>query len=464
MKKIYSNNSFVNKFKKPNDKTMAYIKNLKTFNVSHGPVRSAKTTDNIIMYCGEVDESKDIVHLAVGYVQSSAKTILFEGDGLGIKHYPDWQERTELIDNEKVKFRQRVFEGKYDNIDCLIILPKHKSGHPIKYVLAVGGNATSSHEPYKGFSIGMVIATQWELLHKNTRNELLKRTMLSQHRYHFVDMNPTDPNHDVYKQIDRWEKAGTLNYIDKLMEDNPVMTQARIDEIKAEYDPDSIEYQRDIMGMRVSAEGLIYRVRDYNIIPYDSFNASDYVSYVIVADPGENASATGFGVIGITRGWKHIDVIKDYNHRNKGLVGFAVKMPLDYVIDYIEFIKSAKEIMQKAPRDVYSDLDLTFMREYERVKYKHGMHHDLRHAIKDEINDRIKTGLNLLYTGRLRFYDICKATIESYKKAQYDAKQSIKGKYVRYDVPTEGTMIDNIDLVEYAISAYRYELSLYKGD
>ena len=463
MKPINSNQSFIQKYKVPNKKVLDYIFTRKTFNVLHGPVRSAKTTNNITMVCDELDKTNDPIHLAVGYTQSNAKTILFDGEGLGIKHYPDWQERVELINGKRVKFRQRIFEGKYEGNDALILLPKKNSGMPIKYIIAVGGNKIDSHHSYKGFSVGMVIATQWELLHKNTRDELLKRTIAATHRMFFIDLNPTDPNHDVYKQIERWNKTGQLNYTETLMEDNPVLTQGRIEEIKAEYDPDSIEYQRDILGMRVAAEGLIYRVRDYNIIKWETFNANDYISYVIVADPGENASATAFGVIGITRGWKYIDVIKDYNHRNKGLKGFAVKMPIDYAMDYITFIKEAKVIMQKAPRDVYSDLDLTFKREFERIKHKEGVHNELRSAIKEEIDDRIKTGLNLLYTGRLRFYDTCTATIESYKKAQYDPKQSVKGKYVRYDAPTEGTMIDNIDLVEYAISAYRYELSLYKG-
>lgn len=463
MKPIISNGSFIKKYRIPNKRTLDYIFNPKTFNVSEGPIRASKTTDNVFIIQDAIENSPDPVHLAIAPTQSSAKTILFDGDGMGLKHIPHWQARTEIINGKPVRFRQRIFEGKYEGSDALILLPKHGSKHPIKYIVAFGGNKSNSHEPYKGWSVGTFIATQWELLHVEARNELLKRTALSRHRIHCIDLNPISPKADVYKQIERWQEAGTLNYIKKTMLDNPVMTEERIKEIIAEYDPDSIIFKRDILGERVSAEGLMYNVRDYNILKAETFNKDDYISYVVVADPGENNSATAFCLVGITRGYRYIDVIMDYNHKNSDKHGLGIKMPQDYVMDYFEFISRGKKVMGRSPRDVYSDLDLTFKREYERLQWANGVSDPLRNAIKDEINDRIKTDINLLYTGRLRFYDNCKHTIESFKTAQYDPKLSDKGQYVRYDNPTDGTMIDNIDNVEYAIRAFRYELSLYKG-
>lgn len=477
MKPILSNGAYLKKYKLPNRKTLDYIFSAKTFNVSEGPIRSAKTSDNLFMEYEALEESPDMLHLAIAPTQSSAKTILFDGEGLGLKHIPDWQERTEIINGKKVKFRQRIFEGKYEGSDALILLPKKGSGKPIKYIVAFGGNKSNSHEPYKGWSIGTVIATQWELLHIETRNELLKRTALSRLRRHFIDLNPISPKADIYKQIKRWEEAGALNYIRKTMLDNPIMTAERIEEIKLEYDPDSIIYKRDILGERVAAEGLIYNVRDYNILDAETFNPNDYVAYLVVADPGENESATAFCLVGITRGYRYIDVIIDYNHKNSGKNGLAIKMPVDYVRDFFDFIRHGKNVMNKSARDVYSDLDLTFKREYERLQWANGIQDQLRNAIKDEIQDRIKTDINLLYTGRLRFYKRnnnlkpedkgygigADFTIESFKTAQYDPKLSEKGTFVRYDNPIDGTMIDNIDNVEYAIRGFRYELSLYKG-
>jgi PBSX family phage terminase large subunit len=461
MKKIHSSHSFINKWVMPNSKTLEYLYGDNTFNITEGPIRSGKSSDNIFVFCKEIEKSRDMLHLAVGVTSSSAKAILFDGEGLGIQHWPDWQERVQVIEGKTYKFKQRIFQSKYKGNDCLVLLPKEKSKMPIKYIVAFGGSTISSHEPYKGYSIGMFIATQWELLHKNTRNELLKRTALSSHRKHFIDLNPTDPNHDIYKQMKIWEKSRVVNYIHKTMLDNPVMTKERMAEIMAEYDPNSIDYQRDILGKRVVAEGLIYTVDDKkNII--DKFDPDDYHSYVIVADSGESMSATAFIMLGVTKGFRNVDVLKEYRHRNDDNKGLGVKMPYDYAIDYLTFIKECRDIMGKRARDVYSDHDLTFMREYERNQYEHSVGDTLIKAIKEEIATRIKTGINLLWLGRLRFYKECEWSIKSFRTAVYNPKESVKGIYVRLDDPMNGTLIDNIDAIEYGISSFKYELGLYR--
>jgi PBSX family phage terminase large subunit len=445
----------------PNDKTLDYIYADNTYNISEGPIRSAKTSDNIFAFCKEIEKSRDMLHLAIGVTSSTAKAILFDGEGLGIQHWPDWQERVQIIDGVKRKFKQRIFTGKYKGNDCLILIPKENSKMPTKYIVAFGGATISSHEPYKGYSVGMFIATQWELLHKNTRNELLKRTALSTHRKHYIDLNPTDPNHSIYKQMDIWIKNGVVNYIHKTMLDNPVMTKERLNQIIAEYDQNSIDYQRDILGKRVVAEGLIYTVDDKkNII--DSFNPSEYHSYVVVADSGESMSATAFILLGITKGFAHVDVLKEYRHRNDDTSGLGIKYTNDYAIDYLTFIKECRELMGKRARDVYADHDLSFIREYERLQRQEGVGDTIYKAKKEEIATRIKTGINLLWLGRLRFYKECVWSIKSFRTAVYNPKESAKGVYVRLDDPINGTLIDNIDAIEYGISAFKYELGLYR--
>ena len=76
------------------------------------------------------------------------------------------------------------------------------------------------------------------------------------------------------------------------------MTKERIAEIAAEYPKDSVQYKRFIEGQRIAAEGLIYRVSEWNIL--DSYNIDDYIGYVIIADIGEEDSATAFS-LAITR-------------------------------------------------------------------------------------------------------------------------------------------------------------------
>ncbi len=476
MRKPKSNHAYIKKFQDFNQRTWDYIYDTfdNTFNVLEGSVRSAKTSANVLAFCMALEETNDMIHLAIATTHSAAKTILFEGDGLGILHYPDWQERTEIHDGKRIKFPQRIFEGQYQGNDCLILLPVENSGKPIKYIVAFGGNKADSHLSYRGFSVGMVIATEYDLLHKDTRNEIRSRTIASGYRRFYFDFNPNNPNHSVYKELEDLERAdqenhNVLNYLHMTLVDNPALSKERIEEIKAEYDPESIDYKRYILGQRISAAGLIYKVRNYNIIklPLDELERKRYINanygrYIIVADPGQNMSATVFTLLALKKDKSSVDVLKEYYHRNADYVNLGIKETDDYAIDYLDFIKECADFMGFEPMSVHSDEDITFIRAFRRLQHQHDVKHNLLSVPKENIDDRIKTGNNLLYKGRLRFSQDCEKTIEAFNIAQYDPKKEDLGKYVRLDDPASGTMIDPIDSVEYGFTIFSYDLGLYK--
>ena len=468
MKAPINKGIYLSKFKVPKKRGAAYLKKALskkyTYNVLEGSKRGGKTKLNIIPFCEALDNTMDSIHLAIGQTQTAARTILGDSDGLGIFHYPDFQERIEVIDGKRYHFPQRMFKGQFEGNDALMLLPKAGSGRPVKYIVFFGASQVDSHDGYTGYDIGLVIGTQFELWHSNSRNEIKARTFASTDRRIFLDLNPVDPLDPVYEQLDQWEKSGILNYEHLTLHDNPGFGKKRIAEIIAEYDPESVAFQRDVLGLRVSAAGQIYRVRDYNLI--DKFNPNDYAMYRIIADPGVNASATVFGLVAITKNYKYVDVLKAYRHRNEGEEGHGVKMPSDYVDDFHKFIDECIDLMGFLPYDIRSDLDLTFKREFERTKNKrgHGMFNFLD-VVKEEIDDRIRTGITLLYKGRLRFHKTDAAdVVYAFKSAIYDPKRKKKGIFERYDEPTKGTRIDEIDMTEYGFTLYRRELALYRGD
>lgn len=465
-------NQFQKKYIMPNDDTLRYMYGSdKTFNILEGPVRSGKTTDNITMFCETVDKSPDHLFLTIGESQPTAKTILWEGDGLGIAHYPDWQAGVYIHEGKRVVRQQRIFKTQYQGKEALALLPKSGSGHSVKYIIAFGGTKSNDHEGYKGMSIGAWIATQWELLHPETRSELLKRTIASRLRKHYIDLNPISHKAEIYREFDRWIKKGLVNYKKKLMPENTSLTAERIEEIKGEYDPDSIAYKRDILGERAVAEGLIYNVRDYNLLDdmtYEEFVSNvrnNYRKFVIVADIGEQDSATVFLLIGLTRDNQYLDVLTEYYHKNADEPKNNQKLSYDYVKDYQNFILDSAELVQRIPREILSDINLDFVREYERTKFNVGLGATyLNYQFKkDEINDRIKEGQKLLAQGRLRFSRYVPKTKEAFETAVYDPKAEDKGVFVRLDDPKQGTMIDPIDGTEYAMSRVRQDMQRYRG-
>lgn len=470
--KYQASDSWNQLYSLPFDKDLEYIyKSLDpniVYNILVGSYRSAKTTTNITAFCMNLELTTDMLHYSFATTESLAKTILWDGDGLGIKHYPDWQERIERLPSGKtVKMPQRIFEGKYKQRDALILYPLPYENKPIKYIVAYGGDKENSYKAFRGSSVGMIIATEVNLLHPNTIREYMGRIGASKRKKVFEDLNPGNPK--------QWVKTDHLDYLmesrkhevnygHRTLIDNPVLTPNMIESLSGSYPKDSVFYRNLILGEWVGAEGLIYSIsHEKNIIT--EFNIADYYSYVIVADPGVNHSATVFKLVAITRDRKHIDTLKEYYHKNADTSNMGIKMPIDYALDYIQFIHECIMLMGKPPIQVMSDLDTTFIREFERNKYQSGLGGIIlnQEFKKEEIKHRIKNDVNLLHLGRKRILDTCKYTIESYETAQYDPKEEIKGNYVRLDDPQQGTMIDCIDTDEYAATYFRYELNMYRG-
>jgi PBSX family phage terminase large subunit len=455
----------------PYDKDLDYIYNSLNDNVVYniliGSTRSAKTTVNTTAFCMNLELSPDQLFFTIATSETLAKSILWEGDGFGIKHYPDWQERVEVLPSGKtVKMPQRIFEGKYKQRDALILYPLPHENKPVKYIVAYGGAKETDYKSFRGSSVGMVIATEANLLHPNTIQEYMARIGASKRKKVFEDGNPGNPR-QWYKtnRLDYLmeQRKHELNYGHRTLKDNPILTDDMIESLSASYPEGSVFYRNLILGEWVGAEGLIYTLdRSKNLL--ETFNPIDYYSYVVVADPGVSHSATVFKLIAITRDRKYIDTLKEYWHKNDKKQGMSIKMPIDYAIDYMAFIRECIDIMGKPPIQVMSDLDLTFIREFERLKYQYGLGAiNLNSQFKkEEIKDRIKNGVNLLWTGRKRIYKECVKTWESYESAQYDPKEELKGNYIRYDDPQSGTMIDCIDTDEYAETYYKYELGTYR--
>ena len=111
--------------------------------------------------------------------------------------------------------------------------------------------------------------------------------------------------------IDKYKKTylGGYNYEHFTIQDNLSISDERRLEIESQYDKNSIWYKRDIIGLRCTAEGLIYREfadkpEDYHI---NIDNIKNNVIIVTVGvDFGGNGSATTFVCTAFTRGLEKV--------------------------------------------------------------------------------------------------------------------------------------------------------------
>lgn len=214
-----------------------------TVSVAEGAVRAGKTIDNIAAFASLIEKgTPDKIHLASGSTSANAKLNIGDANGFGLEYI----------------FRGRCRWTKYKGNEALAI-----KSHGREYiVIFVGGSKADSYKKFRGNSYGMWIATEINLHHVDTIKEAFNRQLAAKLRRVFWDLNPTSPAHWIYTDwIDRFPEQfpDKYNYQHFTISDNATITPSRLEEIKRQYDPNSIWYRRDILGERCVAEGLVYQ-------------------------------------------------------------------------------------------------------------------------------------------------------------------------------------------------------------
>ena len=416
-----------------------------TYNVLEGSWRSGKTTALLtahILYLDDLDVEG--LHIIGAESISTAKTILLDNPG-GFTY--------------KGFFAERAKEGKYEGKEALTIT---NSRGKEQILIFVGTSKSNSFQSIRGLTAMSVLITEVNLAHKTFIQEAIGRTISTEPQYRklFFDLNPMSENHYFYVEfLDEWEKKGnsgdlTLNFVITTYFDNPALTEEQKDAIYKEYDPESVLFKIFILGQRLSQADHIYNLRDENlteIIPA-------IVRYIIVVDPGISSSATTF----ITMGQDSEGTIYIWNYyyhkSGSDLEGPHIKNYRDYSVDLAKYYKETLELMGFAPDKVFLDNDIAFYREATTSFNEANIpKSQLKYAIKEKIEDRIRTTGSLIYQQKIKIKNTLHKVIYAFRNAVYDSKElEEKGLLVREDKPTKNKEIINpvdiLDPIEYGVS------------
>ena len=331
-------------------------------------------------------------------------------------------------------------------IDCLSI--KTKNG--IKIVVPFGTNTKTANNAWHGWRVSGFCIDELDRACEESINEAQQRITTVQNPFIICTLNPPNPNHPICEWIDNLIERGICNYQKWILDDNIALTPEKIENIKSQYDPSSEYYRRYIMGERCGSEGLVYSLHEYNYLEYDP---NEYIKYIFTADIGDGPSATVFHCLGLRRGFKGVDVLFEYRHRNDDKQNKNnPKQPIQYAEDLRDFIISAMGTINRFPDVLIIDGSPAFYRDIQSViKNTEIKNITIRFPFKEDIAERIRYSNSLIYQGRLRINKNCKETIESFKSVQYDPKAYLKGDIKYYDEPTMGTRVDEIDSVLYGV-------------
>lgn len=404
---------------------------LNDFNVAEGAVRAGKTVDNVFAFAMELERSPDKIHIATGSTVGTAKIVIGESNGFGLEHI----------------FRGRSRWGKFKGNECLYV--QAKVGERI--VIFAGGGKADSYKAIRGNSYGMWIATEINLHHKDTIKECFARQLAAKKSKIFWDLNPSNPKHFIYQDyIDKYLKQskedrfqGGYNYGHFTIFDNININENARQKVIDKYDPESAWYKRDILGLRIAAEGLIYRTFADNaeqfLIDYNKIE--DLRKITIGVDFGGNKSKHTMVATGFTGYFDKIIVLSSRKietgitaeELSRKYVDFLLEIEAKYGMNVVQtFTDSAEQVV-----------NLSMKAELKR----RGLNRKIMDSKKRTISERIKATNSLIASGRLLYTEDAKTLVDALCEAIWDDK-SHEDK--RLDDGT--TDIDTLDAFEYSFS------------
>ena len=402
------------------DKHKNYIKTALNYkqSVAEGAVRSGKTIDHCIIFSMYLETCEDKIHLASGSSLPNAKLNIGDCNGFGLEHI----------------FRGRCRWGKYKSNEALFV--QTKTGE--KIVIFTGGGKSDSYKSILGNSYGGWIATEINEHYDcdDSRTSFIKvamaRQIASVHPFTLWDLNPSNPNADIYKNyIDKFMGLDWYRYEHFNIFDNATMSQERIEEIKNKYDMNSVWYKRDILGERMVAEGLVfpYFANDCKpyLFKYQSLKekmkeeGKRFSHLIIGVDFGDNGSKYSWHLTGFTNDWDYMWALDEGDMAKSNAID-ATKFCKAFVRFYKRCIESYGYIEWIFP-DSASNTLINTLRAYF---YAEGLDGSIIAPVKkNELTDRPITVDSLLVTGRLKIEEHCKNLINALSELVWDEKKDI---------------------------------------
>lgn len=429
-------------------------------NCLEGAIRSGKTILNICAFSDYLDNHKTGgLFIASGITSGVAWEVLAENRGhSSLDGKYGAPEGFGLL----YMFRGRCKKTKIKNVDALEIKNKYNK---ICDILFVGAKNKGCIEAIRGLTISGWIATELENHSTEEGNDFIGfmfgRLLGAPNGKMFFDLNPSYPSNKMYtKYLDTFEETlgKAYNYLKCGIFDNSAFTKEQINEtLKLYKDKSSVMYQRDILGNRACAEGLIFGMfaKDSNLWILNSLDElrtkqNKFIS--IGVDFGGNGSNTAFCATLIYENYHGVCPIADLEI-NMSSNESDIKSFRTYLKDFIAFIDmlGVAKILY-----IYGDnADPVMLNEIRSVLREIGRA-NIRTigSVKRTIKERIIIKKKLMSYNHWSVYKNCSYVISSTQTQVWDSREEHEDE--RLD---NGSVdIDIADAEEYSWSAFADKL------
>ena len=387
------------------------------------------------------------MHLVAGSSIGNAKLNVIDCDGFGIMNY----------------FSGRCREGKYKSKECLYVLG---SNGREKVLIFAGGAKANDYISIKGNTYGMAYVTEANECHPTFLNEVMDRTLSSDDRKIFHDLNPKPPSHWYYTDFLKFHEEQSAiipnygyNYGHFNIFNNLSITNEKLKNILRTYNKNSIWYKRDILGQRIASAGVLFGEIANNKARYMVDNArSGFITTGV--DFGKNGSPHAFCSQRISRTFDYVDVLRsdlvDCTEKGEKVTD---NMGIGETLAKLEkgFIKHIKYVMKHwgSIEGIFCDSAEPELIEFLRkALMRNGLYIPIYESVKIEISSRIHLWGILLMQDRIKFV---KNATEDIIKGLQEATQDEEAEDDRY--LDDGTScIDILDANNYGIERWYAQL------
>lgn len=312
-------------------------------------------------------------------------------------------------------------------------------------IRCVGANDKSSDGKIRGATYSWAVCDEVSLYPENVFDMLMSR--LSEPNAKCIcTTNPDNPQHWFkVRFIDNTEiDCAVYNFT---IEDNPILPRDYVENLKKIYAGTEL-YDRLILGLWVSGNGAIYKkfIAEEESFITESVQNSDYISYNIGVDFGENTSATTFELVGLKRNFKGVTILEEEVITKHGDTALLQKQ-------FVDFVKRCIANGYTPRQCFYDNEQKTLGRSLESAVINAGIPLIVKPCIKERIIERIHQFQTLMGAYMFEIDKKCVKTTKAYKEAVW-----AENKEERLDIVSDKNPVDILDSVEYATQEWMKNL------
>ena len=323
-------------------------------------------------------------------------------------------------------------------------------GGRTNYFYCFGGKDESSQDLIQGMTLAGVLFDEVALMPQSFVTQGEARCSVEGAKV-WYNCNPRAPSHYFKKEYVDIAAEKRLLYLHFTMDDNLTLSEHVKDRYKRMFT--GVFYQRNVLGLWVTAEGKIYTAfGEDNIIPKKEWYAQEdgrwthplrkEINIVTMGvDFGGNKSSHAFCLTGFTRGFRQLITLKEKRIKEE-------LTPSELDAAFIDFVRECKGEYPQLTEIFCDSAEQVLIRGFKNAVRLAGIPVAVKNARKGEIIDRIRFYGAMQNQLRHLIISDCTETIQAFEDAVWDEEKED----VRLD--DGSTNIDSLDAQEYSSEPY----------